>query len=453
MMAPPRGERRPSNPVEKRKLNKEELAVLLSVVATALVIVQRFLIDNQLLLFPTSQTMALEASFKATTLALSKLQMMFSIAKVVSLSELEEMQGVDKDHAAGRKSWFEDFLCSETDVTKWRQRFRMSRVAFFNLLEIVGPALQRQDTNMKDALPPEVKLGAALYRLAHGVTFKALSRKFGIGTSSSCKAFYEVCKTLQDKLNHLVDLPSTADGLNPIIERFSAQGMPNCCGVIGCTQFLLEKTPLNACLSTSMDCRDENGNHTVQMQAVVDATGRFLDISVGWGGSLSPGNILPQTTLFSRVESGELLGGPPLELINRALIPEYIIGDQSYPLLPWLITPYLDTGLTATQPFFNTVHEYVRGTVSRAFGTLKAHWQLLSSRQRVENLELLPFIVAAACILQNFLINNGEPIPDVHEFSSREPYILPQRNEYAESIREALLAHISTVARMQLDFQ
>eukprot|EP01018_Ginkgo_biloba_P015956 Gb_29836 [translate_table: standard] len=444
-MAPPTGRR-------KRKLKREELAVLLSVVGTAVVIVQRFLTDNDLLLLP-SQTMALEASVQATTLAISKLQMMFSLAQVVSIVEKEKDRVGPNDRDIAN-SWFDRFTSAVTDDKTWRENFRMTKTTFDRLLESLHPALQRQDTAMKDAIPAHFKLGAALFRLAHGATFKSVARKFGIGTRSACKAFYEVCKALEDQLGYLFEFPSSMEGLHSIIDSFASLGMPNCCGVIGCTRFLVEKPVIGSSSSTTVvDYSDPQGQHSVVMQGLVDFSGRFLDISVGWPGSLTPAMILLRTHLFSRVEeSGELLQGPPADLINGVLMPQYIVGDKSCPLLPWLLTPYAKethATLTPAQELFNNVHEYARSAVSRAFGMLKSQWQLLTMRQRVNNIERLPFIVAAACVLQNFLIKSGEPMPNVQEYSEKEFPEVHERNEYAESIRDALASHISMVAQMR----
>lgn len=63
----------------RRQCLKKELAVVMSVVATVVLLIQRFIMEHQLLLQP-SHALALESSVHATTLALTRLQMMFSVA-------------------------------------------------------------------------------------------------------------------------------------------------------------------------------------------------------------------------------------------------------------------------------------------------------------------------------------------------------------------------------------
>jgi hypothetical protein len=92
----------------RRKLKKDEVAVLLSVVATVVVLVQRFLAENDSLL-QASHRIALESSMQATTIALSRLQMMFSVAAQVCLSS-----GISKSNAsiAGASSICLDPKCA-----------------------------------------------------------------------------------------------------------------------------------------------------------------------------------------------------------------------------------------------------------------------------------------------------------------------------------------------------
>ncbi|GLJ26303.1 hypothetical protein SUGI_0505660 [Cryptomeria japonica] len=438
-------------PNRRAKLKREELAAVLSVVATVVVIVQQFLIDNDMLLLP-SQTMALEASVQATTLALTKLHMMFSLAEAVSHDRnIGDKVGCSSTNIS--TCWFHRFTSSVTEDKEWRDNFRMTAATFHALLESLRPALDQTGEEQGEMLPipADYKLGMALYRLAHGATFKSVGQKFGMGASCACKAFDEVCKALNDRLYHLSELPSSPEGLLPIIDSFASMGMPNCCGVIGYTRFLVESPPAD---HPAEEYRDPEGRYGVIMQGLVDSSGRFLDISVGWKGANTPPNILPHSNLYIRVEeSQELLHGRPAELINGVLMPQYIIGDSFCPLYSWLLTPYLADNtlhfLTPRQELYNSVHEYARSAISRAFGMLKSQWQLLTMRQRWEDVELLPSVVNAACLLHNLLINYGEPMPNEQELVANEFFVAQERDEVAESIRDALAAHIYMVAQMR----
>jgi hypothetical protein len=88
-----------------------------------------------------------------------------------------------------------------------------------------------------------------------------------------------------------------------------------------------------------------------------------------------------------------------------------------YLLLPWLITPYSGIDLSETQAIFNSEHGLVTATVGQS-GLLKTQWQLLCMKQEDDHIE---FIVAAACVLHNFLINHGEQSIDRVQGSTYVP--------------------------------
>lgn len=223
--------------------------------------------------------------------------------------------------------WFVQFLAKASDDATWQKTFRMSRSSFNELLTELQPILERNSS-----IPANCKLGAGLYRLAHGTTFRSIGKKFGMPKSIARQTFHEVCKGLEEKLGYLFEFPSTTEGLRPIIEGFSAHGMPNCCGALACTRFIVER-PTD---DIAADYSDFSGHYSVVMQVVVDARGRFLDISVGWPGAIPPASILQRSRFYSRVESSsELLNKDPIKLsYTRQLVPQYVVGDQVSFFLP-----------------------------------------------------------------------------------------------------------------------
>jgi hypothetical protein len=61
-----------------------------------------------------------------------------------------------------------------------------------------------------------------------------------------------------------------------------SQGFSNCCGAIDGTHFLIELPPSEK----SSAFRDYKGNNSIALQAIIDSNLRFLDIFVGWAGSI-----------------------------------------------------------------------------------------------------------------------------------------------------------------------
>lgn len=215
--------------------------------------------------------------------------------------------------------------------------------------------------------------------------------------------------------------------------------LPNCCGVLGFDRFKVEGNLFG-----------ENGY--VLVQAVVDSEGRFVDVSAGWPSNVKPESILRQSEFYSRVEeSKELLNGPAFKLKDGDLIPQYILGESCFPVLPWLITPFAEIDdMDSSCRTFNSVHKGAMELVGTAFGRVRYQWQLLTKEWKEGCVEALPFVIVACCLLHNFLIKCSEPLPDNNVDYSRD-FVLPafegEVDERGSRIRVALGAHLSRVSQ------
>lgn len=199
-------------------------------------------------------------------------------------------------------------------------------------------------------------------------------------------------------------------------------------------------------------------NGSILVQALVDSEGRFLDISAGWPCTFKPQSILHQTKLFLRVEeSRELLNGPCYQLSDGNSVPQYILGDSCFPLLPWLITPYVRSyeegdSFGSAEKEFNAVHNRAMGLVEMAFGRVRARWQLLSKMWKEECVGYLPFVIVMGCFLHNFLIKCSEPLPEENVGDSREgeeeltPVSEVEVDESGRKIRDAIAQHLNRVS-------
>lgn len=318
----------------------------------------------------------------------------------------------------------------------------MSKPSFTLLLRYLTPSLQ----TTLPSTPPNYTLAAALYRLAHGASYKSVARRFGLDSAGACRSFYAFCKVVNEKLGHLFEFRSD---VGRIAEDFQWISLPNCCGVLGVKRFPIDGGELLG----------KDG--ALMVQAMVDSGGRFLDVSAGWPSTLKPVTILRQTKLFSGVEeSNELLKGPVYHLSDGNSVHQYILGDSCFPLLPWLLTPFIRSNekeeeeVSLKEEAFNSAHSRAMGLVDTAFDRVQARWQLLSRRWKEECIEFLPFVIITGCLLHNFLIKCSEPLPQLPDKaaaipSNEEPDVAVydgEANEVGQRIREALALHLSRVS-------
>ncbi len=150
--------------------------------------------------------------------------------------------------------------------------------------------------------------------------------------------------------------------------------------------------------------------HSIQLQAITDHLGKFIDIFVGYPGSVHDARVLRNSPVYT--------GGlyPPAG--------KCILGDGGYPCLSapiCLITPYREPVKNPLQARFNSKHSRARNIVERAFGMMKTHWRSVfcfvsvSVFRSVKAMEVSPSIVPE-------VIQNGDIIePEVGENNDDAP--------------------------------
>ncbi|KAJ8568653.1 hypothetical protein K7X08_028186 [Anisodus acutangulus] len=322
--------------------------------------------------------------------------------------------------------WFLRFLAADSD-TLWAENFNLTKPSFTLLLRLLTPSLSSV------SVPPNYALAAALYRLAHGASFSAISRRFGIDSPTACRVFYTVCKAINENLGHLFELKID---INRVIVGFGWISLPNCCGVLGIEKFKLDG-----------DLMGGNENGFLIVQALVDSEGRFLDVSAGWPSTMKPETVLRKSKLYLGVEeSKEYLNGPSFELTDGSSIPQYILGDSCFPLLPWVLTPYNDSNEEdGAEMAFNSVHRKGMQLVGTAFGRVRKKWKLLAKKWKEQCVEAFPFVIVTCCLLHNFLIKCSEAVTDETEeypMSEEFPVFDGEVDESGKKTRDALASHL-----------
>lgn len=90
----------------------------------------------------------------------------------------------------------------------------------------------------------------------------------------------------------------------------------------------------------------------------------------------------------------------------------WLLGDQGYPLEPWLLTPVPQPSSNKEEKF-NKLHSLARNTIERAFGLLKARFRcLLKHRVLHYSHEKAAYIVYACAILHNIIVRKGGRIDE-----------------------------------------
>ena len=83
-------------------------------------------------------------------------------------------------------------------------------------------------------------------------------------------------------------------------------------------------------------------------------------------------------------------------------IPYFLVGDEIFPLRPWLLCPYPGKLLQLLEMIYNYRHSRARRIIENAFGILRACWRIFRHpiKESVQNTER--YVMACLC-LHNYL--------------------------------------------------
>lgn len=237
-----------------------------------------------------------------------------------------------------------------------------------------------------------------------------------------------------------------------VIDGFAAlprSRLPNVAGAIDCTHFKLSSPNGGA---RRADYRDREKRFSLVMQAVVDASSKFLHITNGIPGSVHDSRVLSMSSLMAAVTQNiaPVLTAPMLELAEGVNIRPYILGDAGYPLLGWLMTPYPGTR-TAMGPVhwrYNYLQSSARMVVECAFGLLKKRFRLLDGATQVRDVARTTDMITAGCILHNICVDHRDRAVTEEDLNLEEDVDLAYPNSHAENAaageaaRDALAHHL-----------
>ncbi|XP_071945891.1 uncharacterized protein [Antedon mediterranea] len=301
--------------------------------------------------------------------------------------------------------WWDNIVIAHWDDEDWLANFRMDKGTFMYLVEELRPYIKYENTRMRAAFTLEIRLALTLYRLATGSSFRCISNQFGVGRSTACEIFHEVCREVERILMPKFIYVPEGQELLGMVENFKMKkGFPQVAGAIDGTHIKIFAPKENA-----QDYFNHKWSYSVLLQGLVDADGKFMNTFFGLPGSVHDARMFNLSTLSQKLAENTLFKPNPTVNIEGSDVQLLIIGDPAYPLLPNLIRPYIGRGnLDRRKSSFNFKHSSTRMTVEKAFGRLKGRWRILLKENEHEISNLRP-IVQTCCILHNVCEKNNVP--------------------------------------------
>ncbi|KAL1545164.1 PIF / Ping-Pong family of plant transposase [Salvia divinorum] len=332
---------------------------------------------------------------------------------------------------------------SQILLNNFRSTFKVSRKTFDYICSLVKEHMMAKThfafTNGKPmTLNDQVAL--ALVRLGSGNSLVSIGESFGAHHSTVSQVTWRFVEAIEEKgLCHL-QWPSTESEMTQIKQKFEKiRGLPNCCGAIDTTHITMLLTSSDQEADTWLDHKQ---NHSMILQAIVDPDLRFRNIVTGWPGKMTNSFVLQSSSFFKLCQKGEKLNEKTTHLSEETELTEYIIGGFGFPLLPWLVTPYLGKDvsnqgkeLSKVEADFNTRLLATQAVAEKALERLKEVWKMIHGEMWRPDRHKLPRFILVCCVLHNIIIDMKEDVSD--DLPSSLAHDGGYRQEICESVDKA----------------
>nr|CAI5825158.1 unnamed protein product [Callosobruchus analis] len=221
------------------------------------------------------------------------------------------------------------------DTTLFQNFTRMSHTDFENLLELVTPHIQRQDTNYHDSISPRMRLAITLRFLATGDSYKSLMYLFQVSYSTIS-----------------LIVPKDALEWKDVARNFEIKwNFPHCIGAIDCKHVQII-CPAN----TGTEYFNYKETFSIVLMAVVDGNYCFQYVHIGCQGRMSDGGVYKNTSFHKALQESQLNIPMPESLPGREKLTPYVfVADDAFALTINFMKPY--AGQLSQSPDFQGQEE------------------------------------------------------------------------------------------------
>lgn len=244
----------------------------------------------------------------------------------------------------------------------------------------------------------ELELTVFLFWLASGVSYRVVSCATNIPRSTVHHIVHKLLNfTVTKLLPAAIKFPNASE-FEAIGRKFNRRGktniFENAVGAIDGTH-----TRIQCPIKLHDQYVNRKCSYSIQCQAVCDSNMKFLNIFVGFPGSVHDTRVLYNSSLFKEAKF------PPNGY--------FILGDSGYPCRMHpicIVTPFKDTGhfITEEQRKFNDVHSKSRTIIECAFGQVKNRWRSIFNKDLELKIETIVKTVTACFVFHNICMDMND---------------------------------------------
>ena len=340
------------------------------------------------------------------------------LERLIRANHLDDIQQVQRPRVRrARRVWTWPYIARRTEKGHYENLLReldiecphlykaftrITKRMFNMLVEKVTPLIRKEDTFMRRALSPGIRMAITLRFLATGESYKSIGLAFRVGHATVSKIVPETCKAIITAYaEQWIKTPRTQEEWNRVAEGFERRwNLPHCVGALDGKHIRI-RNPLLA----GSYYHNYKKFFSVVLMAVVDANYRFIFVDVGAIGSENDSGVFGRTRLarlFDRHRAGlpppcPLPGDP-----NGRAIPYFLVGDDCFKMETHLMKPYPKRAMTLDERRFNYRLSRARRCVENAFGILANRFRCMHTVMCMQP-DRVDLIVTAACIIHNML--------------------------------------------------
>ena len=262
-----------------------------------------------------------------------------------------------------------------TDIPGYRNFTRMEPAFFYLIEERITPHLRKSITNFRKPLEVGLKLAFTLRHLSTGESYTSMQYHWRVGRTTICKFVPQVCKAiLKDFQQEYLVCPTDPEDWTKIEERFRNRwNVPHAVGALDGKHIAIKKPK-----KSRSEYFNYKGYFSLELLALVDADYKFLWVNAGGSGSSSDAQIFNCSKLKRRIENGTFKGLPPPEPLGPGGPDLYffLLGDDAFALMPWLVKPY-------SRHQLNREERIAKYRISRGRRVVENSFDILVKRFRV----------------------------------------------------------------------
>ena len=182
---------------------------------------------------------------------------------------------------------------------------------------------------------------------------------FGVANCTDSKVIFEacsaICSVLEPSYLHFL---RDQEEMKMKFGEFEAKfGMVQAFGAIDGTHI-----PRMVPSTNSQDYYNYKSFHSLNIQAVCDYGGLFLDVECRWRGSMHEAKMFANSDISKKLQNSQCSKTYSCILLGMASHPNYIIGDPAYLLIPFFIKE-LDTCSCNAEVVVNNLLRGIRNPV------------------------------------------------------------------------------------------